>query len=149
MWRDTIVVFCKRVSNSGDMWFPYYIKGVDVNTDASWLMRNYGEEMAANINLHIPCAIKDDVISIANYTYLKPKEWATKGTDEKADYITFDGGLDNCIVLHGDYDFPEPIMDDDYRQGFFQYLKNNYDGVYQIISARMYSMIPHFELVGR
>ena len=42
------------------------------------------------------------------------------------------------------------VVDDDYRDGFYQYMNNNRDNVYKITSVGgPYTVIQHFEILGK
>ena len=49
----------------------------------------------------------------------------------------------------GEYPMQNPINDDDYRNGFFEEVKKEYDYVFAITSVAKYTVIPHFEITGK
>lgn len=42
-----------------------------------------------------------------------------------------------------------PVNDDDYPDGFFEYMKGTYDDVYNITTVDVFKTIPHFEVGGK
>ena len=65
--------------------------------------------------------------------------------DELPLSITF-GSAD--FFTAGDYG-SDVISDADYPAGLYQHLNSTRDGVYKITSVGMYTLIPHFEILGR
>ena len=43
----------------------------------------------------------------------------------------------------------EPISDEDYMEGFYDYMNSTFDGVFAITSVAKLDLIPHFEITGK
>lgn len=74
--------------------------------------------------------------------YRKPKEWKNSEEKERTFTITEDD-----FFVEGNFDV-ETADDDEYPNGLFEYMKQNYDDVYNITSVNRYKTIPHFEVGG-
>lgn len=74
--------------------------------------------------------------------YMGPKEWEAIPEDEKGKYITFQSSTDffvkgSCTGAT----FPDREL--------YQWLRDNFDGVYKITNVDKYdSILPHFEVGG-
>ena len=66
----------------------------------------------------------------------------------KAKSITFTSGTDFDFFMLGEYSTTEPIADNDYIDGFYNYVNDEYDYVFAITKVAEYSVIPHFEIMG-
>lgn len=72
--------------------------------------------------------------------YKEPKEWSL--LEDKTDYFTL--AKDTDFFVRGD-------MADQYagQADFFNYMKENFDGVYRITTVDRYELIPHLEVGGK
>lgn len=76
-------------------------------------------------------------------TYAEPADWNVLSEAEKTEKFTFSSERDFFVV--GDTS-SETILTD----GFYEYMKNKYDGVYAITTVDRYEHImPHFEVGGK
>ena len=53
MYNDTITLFNRKESRSGDTWYPTVIHGVHLNMDKSAILAKYGAEAQDSASLHI------------------------------------------------------------------------------------------------
>lgn len=145
MYTDTITVFNKRKTESGDIWYPCVLHGVNLITDRAANQAKTGLENADTANLFVHYQNIDGEIMIADRRYYPPKEWAALDDVEKT--ITFIDGV--TFFIRGEY--PEnPVMDEAYRDGLHSYLNKVKDDCYRVTSVGgPYKMIPHFEIGGR
>lgn len=60
--------------------------------------------------------------------------------------ITFHDG--DLFDFFWEGEWTETVNDEDYPNGFFDYMKKNHDMVFAITSVARYSVIPHFEIMG-
>jgi hypothetical protein len=75
---------------------------------------------------------------------MPPKEW-----DRTEDSITFTSGTNFDFFWKGEWT-GGIVSDSDYGpEGFYDYMNRTYDYVFAISSVAMYSVIPHFEIMGR
>lgn len=148
MYSDTITLFNRYESRLGDMWYPTVIKGVNLNIDKAAIIAKYGAESKDNAVLNIRYKVADGKVVIADKVYLPPKEWDRQTNDKLAESLTFTSGKDFDFFMLGEYESTEPIADDDYIDGFYNYMNDNYDYVFAITSVAQYSVIPHFEIMG-
>lgn len=146
MYQDKVTIFNRYESNAGDMWFPKMLSGVDLNIDKASVVRKYGENSADRAILHIAYTNDGEGIKVADYPYKKPKEWDGQTNDELASTITFTDGLKFDFIYVGEWDGTEPINDNDYIKGFYDFMNKHYDDVFAITSVSIFSVIPHFEI---
>ena len=99
------------------------------------------------MNIHYQTV--DGQIMVDGKPYLPPKEWERQTNDKLANSITFASGTDFDFFMLGEYPEIKPIFDEEYRNGFFEEVKKEYDFVFAITSVGMYSVIPHFEITGK
>ena len=149
MYSDKITLFNHYKSRLGDMWYPTVIDGVNLLIDKAAIVAKYGAESKDNALLNIHYQTVDGQIMIDGKPYLPPKEWERQTNDKLADSITFASGLDFDFFILGEYPEIKPILDEDYRNGFFEEVKKEHDFVFAITSVAMYSVIPHFEITGK
>lgn len=151
MYTDTITLFNRVTSREGDAWYPVVLHGVDVNMDRAAILAKYGAESADKVKLHIKCeTAADGQISVAGREYLPPKAWQERGDPEHT--ITFAAGSEFDFCLIGDWGSVEPITPGEYSAGedFYTFLNRTEDYVFAISSVGgPYSVIPHFEILGR
>ena len=53
------------------------------------------------------------------------------------------------FFMVGEWDGEDTINDGDFDKGFYNYMSATRDGVYTVTSVARYSVIPHFEILGR
>ena len=148
MYSDTVTIFNRYESRLGDMWYPTVLRGVNFMADRSAIVQKYGEQSKDNavINVHyenVGCKSFVD-----GKEYLQPKEWDRQTNDRLSDTITFTPGEKFDFFYLGEYS-EEPISDDDYMEGFYDFMNSTYDGVYAITSVAKLDLIPHFEITGK
>lgn len=149
MYLRTITLFNRLSTKTGDLWYPTVIHEVDLITDKGALNARMGTDNQDNAKLHIHYLPMDGHVFIEGKEWLPPKEWAKLTDDIIGAYITFKSGKDFDFFMAGEY--PETVVDDnDYTEGFYDYINNQYDEVFSISSAsNPYTVIPHFEILGR
>lgn len=142
MYDDTITLFNRYKSNSGDLWYPTVIRGVDLIVDTASIIAQYGEKNENSARLHI----KLNGGQIGGKPYLQPKEWKTLLNDTMVDYVTLQSSTD--FFIKGEYD-AGVVDDNDYKEGFFQYMKKHRDNVFTVTSVGEYKVIPHLEILAK
>lgn len=148
MYQDTVTVFTRYWSRLGDVWYPTVLHNVNINTDRSNIIARYGESSSDSAVLNIGFTEQAGQKIIAGKTYKKPKEWDAQLNDGIQDTITFHTGEKFDFFYLGEWS-ADPVNDDDYPEGFYDYMQANYDDVYAMTSVAEFSVIPHFEIVGR
>lgn len=145
MYTDTITVFNKKKTESGDIWHPCVLRGVNLIIDRVANQAKTGLENADTAKLFVQYQNIDGRMMIADRGYYPPKEWAALDKEEKT--ITFVDGV--SFFIRGEY--PEnPVSDEAYRDGLHSYLNKVMDDCYRVTSVGgPYKMIPHFEIGGR
>lgn len=152
MYKDTITLFNRKEGEEGDTWFPSVLKNVHVNMDRAAILAKYGAESADKAVLHIRHRNVGGKIIVGEKPWEPPKEW------EKREYhsgaITFTPGDRFDFFMLGDWGSETPVHDSDYAgtatPGFYAYMNKNYDYVFAISSVGgPYSVIPHFEIMGK
>ena len=131
------------------MWYPTVIHNVNLMIDKAAIIAKYGAESKDNAILNIHYQILDGQIMIEGKPYLPPKEWDRQTNDKLSKSITFTSGIDFDFFMLGEYGSTEPIADDNYTEGFYNYLNNEYDYVFAITSVGgQYTTIPTFQIMG-
>ena len=150
MYSDAITVFNSYEDSFKNVtWYPSVIRGVNLLIDKSAIVAKYGAESKDNAILNIHYKTVKGQIMVDGKPYLPPKEWERQTNDKLADSITFASGTDFDFFMLGEYPMQGPINDDEYRNGFFEEVKKEYDYVFAITSVAKYTVIPHFEITGK
>lgn len=148
MYSDTVTIFNRYRSRLGDMWYPTILRNVNINSDKANIRTNYGEQSQDNIVLNVQYELADGNKVVAGKRYLLPKEWDAQTNDVLAETITFNSGQGFDFFLIGEYE--EDVIDDnDYIDGFFNYMNDKFDNVFVVTSVSEFSVIPHLEITGR
>ena len=155
MYSKTVTVFNYYESKTtGDAyWYPHVLSGVDLNTDRGAIIKKYGADTADNAQLHILYGTNQfgqKVIADKGSNaipWLPPKEWQKQTNDLLSETLTF--SPEDDFFWEGEWD-KGVVNDDDYRGGFYQYMNQSRDNVFKITSVGgPYSLIPHFEILGK
>ena len=150
MYSDVITVFNSYEDSFKNVtWYPSVIRGVNLLIDKSAIVAKYGAESKDNAILNIHFDTVNEQIMVDGKNYLPPKEWERQTNNKLADSITFASGTDFDFFMLGEYPMQGTINDDDYRNGFFEEVKKEYDYVFAITSVAKYTVIPHFEITGK
>lgn len=140
MYKDTITLFNRHE----DTWRATVLHNVDLNADRAALIAKYGADSKDKASLHIQYAPGP---TIEDFSVVEPKAYTGEvGT------ITFRPASSGEVVdffMEGVWDGDAVIDDSEYDTGFFDYLSAVLDGVYAITSVARYSVIPHYEILGR
>jgi len=151
MYIDTITLFNRDAANG--LWYPTVLRNVDLNADRGAIMATYGATATDNARLHVRYRLENCGLKVGQKTYLEPTQF--RAITNKAKYITFafgeeNGDLSFDFFIKGKYS-EEVIDDSDYDEydGFYNYMNATRDNVFAITSCAVYSVIPHFEVLGR
>lgn len=153
MYDKTVTVFNFYSSKTAGLsyWYPHILSCVDLITDHGAMLKKYGPDSSDNAALHIAYTPDVDKVTVqrsdgAAVPWLPPKAWAAQVNDDLPGSITF-GPED--FFWQGEWT-GGMVVDDDYRDGFYQYMNSNRDNVYKITSVGgPYTVIPHFEILGK
>ena len=153
MYDKTVTVFNFYSSKTAGLsyWYPHILSCVDLITDHGAMLKKYGPDSSDNAALHIAYTPYGDKVTVqrsdgAAVPWLPPKAWAAQVNDDLPGSITF-GPED--FFWQGEWT-GGMVVDDDYRNGFYQYMNSNRDNVYKITSVGgPYTVIPHFEILGK
>lgn len=136
MFNDTITLYNQYKKDGAITWYAHVLRGVECQHTSGIRPSNQGELTDDNVSLHIPEKVLQD-------KYLKPKEW--RKSAEKEQKLTL---AEEDFFVEGE--LTEGIIkDSDYEEGLFEYIKSEYDDVYNITSVSWYNSIPHFEVGGK
>lgn len=143
MYRDKITLFNRLSTADGDLWYASIIEA-DVNIDRAAMIAKYGETAKDVAKIHV--RFSDDPCGkhIGQYEYVLPKSWSGQ-----ANTITFKGGQAFDFIVVGEISVSSPVSDNDYTQGYYEYMNAQYDNVFAIDSVAEYSVIPHLEIMAR
>lgn len=147
MYRDTITLFVRTQTAYGEAWIAKVLTGVDLNNDRAAIVRQYGETCTDNAKLHIKYHKNGENILIGNDIYVEPKEY--DALSSVSGYITMHNGSDFDFWCCGAYYAENPISDDSYPHGFYNYMQSTRDDVHAVHSVSRFSVIPHFEVLGK
>ena len=148
MYKDTVTVFNRYVDSfKNTIWYPHVISGVNLIVDKAVINSKYGEVSKDNAVMNVKYHTGDSAVMVGNKPYLPPKEWERQVNDDLPKSITFTSGNDFDFFMLGDYGSEEPIIDENGR--FYSDMQREYDNVFAITSVAKYSVIPHFEIVGK
>lgn len=146
MYNDTITIFNRKPGNrgEGDTWHPTVIHGVNLNIDRAAVLAKYGAESKDNAALHVRYKKDNGRISVAGKTWTPPKSWNGAG-----DTLTFEGGALFDFFWAGEWT-GGVASDAEYGdEGFYNYMNRTHDNVFAISAVAQYSVIPHFEIMGK
>ena len=141
MFKDTVTLFnFYEDKDTGQCrWYPKVLNGVELQTAKGIVAGTKGEETADKASLHIPYSGE----KVCGYDYQKPLAWRQR--EDKLGILTI---AENDFFAEGTFDVG--IVDEsDYPEGFYEYMRNRYDDVYNITSVNRYDTIPHFEVGGK
>ena len=148
MYSDTVTIFNRYESRLGDMWYPTVLRGVNFMSDRSAIVQKYGEQSKDNAVVNVRYDNVNGKVFVVGKEYFPPKEWDRQTNDMLAETITFTPGEKFDFFYLGEYS-EEPISDDDYMEGFYDYMNSTFDGVFAITSVSKLDLIPHFEITGK
>jgi len=148
MYADTVTIFNRYQSRLGDMWYPTILHDVNINTDKANIVAKYGEKSSDRTILNVKYEMQGDAKVVGGKEYFLPKEWQKQINDNLPTSITFTSGEAFDFFIVGEYS-EEPINDEDYLNGFYDYMNANYDNVFVVTSVSEFSVIPHFEITGK
>lgn len=146
MYQDTITLFNRKTGSrgAGDTWYPTVIQGVNLNIDRAAILAKYGPEAQDSAVLSIRYTVKDGAVMVAGKPWMPPKEW-----DGTEDALTFASGTGFDFFWVGEWD-GGIVSDEGYgTEGFYGYMNRVKDYAFAITSVARYSVIPHFEILGK
>ena len=148
MYTDVITLFNRHKTADGDVWYPTVLKGVDLNIDKAAIIAKYGDQSADNARLHVKYSLENGAVIISGKKYYSPKEWDRQADEDLPGSLTFTGGNDFDFFIEGEW-YEDAINDNDYLDGFYNYMNTRFDFVFAVTSVAKYSVIPHFEIMAK
>ena len=145
MYRDTVTLFNRHHTREGDTWLPTVLQDVDLNIDKAAIAAKYGTSSQDKALLHV----KYSGSRVCGKPWLSPKEWAAQEPEALASSLTFADGEDFDFFYAGEWQGAKPVLDDEYPDGFYDYMNQRYDFVFAVSSVAKYTVIPHFEITGK
>lgn len=144
MFDKVITVFNYHAKTG--YWYPSVIRGADVETvDAAHATTSAGTVNSGGVEIIVTCSSEKIVRTDAgNKSYVGAKAFSKN--DAPAGLITFAPECDFIYV--GAWTSAAPLSDEDYDEGLYHHLNNEYDGVYMIHTVAFYDLLPHFEIGG-
>ncbi len=136
MYIDTVTLF----NRYDGKWYPHVLRNVDLNADKAAILERYGDSCNDRATLHI----KHVNGKIGGLSVVKQEDYTGD-----ADTMTFAVDGENfSFFINGSY-ATDIIDDDDYTDGFFNYMNETNSEVYRVSSYARYSVIPHYEVMGK
>lgn len=151
IYKQVVTLFNRKDVDGVTYWYPSVISGVHLVIDKSIIISTYGEQAQDNAMLHIQYKVSggDAVVETGDGSkaYMMPKVFRAMGDPDKN--ITFAYGDNFDFIMSGAYDGVGPINDEDYKNGFFNYMNKTHDEVFAITRVAKFNLIPHFEITAR
>lgn len=150
MYTDTITLFNRKESRMGDTWYPSILRNVHVNIDKAAILAKYGAEAQDSAVLNIRYIADCENKMVGEKPWMPPRQWEALPLPEKA--LTFTDGTRFDFFWLGEWEDEEPLYDADYASDgdFYSFMNRTHDYVFAITSvAGPYSVIPHFEILGK
>ncbi|MBO5837277.1 MAG: hypothetical protein J6Q92_05225 [Oscillospiraceae bacterium] len=145
-----MTIFNRKESDEGDTWYPTILRNVQLNMDKAAILAKYGPNAADSAILNIRYVQDGNNKIIAGKRWLPPKEW--EKSKEYSETITFTSGDRFDFFWLGDWGNEHPVRDAEYASyiDFYTFMNKTYDYVFAISSVGgPYSIIPHFEILGK
>lgn len=168
MYNDTITLFNRYESRLGGTWYPTVLPGVHLNMDKAAIVAKYGAQTQDSAALNIRYSIEElkpgepqvkqipwlagKKLVIGRKIWLPPDEWDAQVNDLLPSCVTFEAGNAFDFFWFGEWKGEKVISDSDYEtdEGFYGYMNRVNDYVFAISSVGgPYSVIPHFEIMGK
>lgn len=146
MYHDTVTLFNRKRGRDGDVWYPTVLEGVDLNEDRVAIAVKFGSASNDKAALHVRYDWQDGPVA-GGKKYLTPLLW--QALEDPAAAFTFTAGEFFDFFVTGAWPNTEPVQDSAWLGGFYNHLIKTRDGVYAVSSAAQYSIIPHFEVMGK
>lgn len=150
MYNDTITLFNRKEGDEGDTWFPTILRNVHLNMDKAAIVAKYGPQSADSALLNVRYAQDGENKMVARKRWMPPKEWEKQLDHSEA--VTFTPGDRFDFFWVGDWGNEYPVQDVDYfaYTDFYTYMNKTHDFVFAVSSVGgPYSIIPHFEILGK
>ena len=150
MYKDTITLFNRKEGDEGDTWYPTVLHNVQLNMDKAAILAKYGADSADNAALNVRYTRDGENKVVENKLWRPPKLWEQLLEPKSA--LTFTSGNRFDFFWLGDWGSEEPVQDADYFSDtdFYTYMNRTHDYVFAISSVGgPYSVIPHFEIMGK
>lgn len=144
---DTITLFNKYNVNDSITWYATVIHNVHLMIDKAAMIATYGEQSQDNARVFIRYSGNKNNAIIESKKYVLPKQWKALNESELGEYLTFAFGNEFDFIYAGEWDGDTVIDDEDYTNGFYNYMNRKYDNVFSISNVTQYSLLPHFEIV--
>lgn len=144
MHKDTITLFNRKPGprGQGDTWYPTVITGCNLNIDRAAIIAKYGTDSQDKAVLFVRYSTDGENILVSGKPWNSPKEW-----DGVWDSLTF--GTDGDFFWQGEW-LDGIVTDEQYgSEGFYGYMNRTHDNVFSITAVAKYSVIPHFEIMGK
>lgn len=150
MYDKTITLFNRKAERNGSVWYSTVLRNVDLNTDKASILAKYGASSQDKAVLHVRYQNIGGRKMVGEKPWLPPTEWSEQPVEALSKVLTFASGNEFDFFWHGEWTDTEPIRDADYTDGFYNYMSSKYDFVFAVSSvAGPYSVIPHFEIMGK
>ena len=150
MYKDTITLFNRKEGDEGDTWYPTVLRNVHLNMDRATILVKYGPNAADSAVLNVRYIPDGENKMVARKRWVPPKVW--QACDKPSQSITFSTGTKFDFFWVGDWGNEDPIHDADYStdMDFYTYMNRTHDYVFAVSSVGgPYSVIPHFEILGK
>lgn len=150
MYTDTITLFNRKSGKTGDTWYPSVLHNAHLNVSKATIIAKYGTDSKDSAVLNIRYKQDGENKLVGEKLWLPPKQWSAQATPENA--LTFTGGTQFDFFWWGEWPNELPVFDDDYAADgdFYTFMNRTQDLVFAVSSVEgPYSMIPHFEILGK
>lgn len=147
MYTDTVTLFNRYESSQGVIWYPSVLHPVNLSLDKAAILSKFGAQSQDRALLNIRytgnCAV-------SGKRWLPPREWRNQAEDKLLSTITFAEGQNFDFFWLGKWPDKRPVLDADYRNGFYDHMNREQDYVFAVTGVSgPYTLIPHFEITGK
>lgn len=151
MYDNTVTLFNRKKGErgQGDTWYPSVLRNVHLIMDKAAILSKYGAEAADNAVLNVRYQVDGEKKMVGEKPWLPQKAW--QKDDDPAKSLTFTGGEAFDFFWLGEWT-GGVVSDADYSTdlSFYDYMNRMYDHVFAVSSVGgPYSVIPHFEIMGK
>lgn len=150
MYKDVVTLFNRKEGSEGDTWYPTILRNVQLNMDRAAILAKYGAQSADSAVLNVRYKMDGEEIIVAGKHWLPPKQWESQL--DHSDSVTFTSGDRFDFFWLGDWGSEGPVHDADFFSDidFYTYMNRTHDYVFAVSSVGgPYSVIPHFEILGK
>ena len=147
MFDRTVTLF--NFLKSDGKWYSTVIKNCTLEDTESSSDSARGRNSTSNVRIHLHCNSQQVFKTTrGNIPYVPTKEYQNlTAVSGRVKGLTFTPEVDFLVV--GKEMKENAVLDDNYENGFYNYVNKTVDDVYMVTNSTWYSLLPHFVVGGR